>query len=348
MESGFFDRIRDNLLIKRQNVTSWLAQAPAPQRHTRLGPAQEAGVHAHLRVIEDTISQASQPTFGLCVVCHDPIEPEVLEMDYTATVCLDHLSVKARRQLEDELELSQVVQRALLPQAVPDIPGLEVAAFSRPAQIVGGDYFDFVHFRDGAYGLAIADVAGHGMAAGLLMASIQTALRTLVPLSDSPGEVMQRVNQFFCHNIHMTTFVTLFLGRFDSQSHTVQYANAGHNPPLHVHRNGTAAPTTWLRPTAAAIGLVEEYAVRERSMTMAEGDVLLLYTDGVTEASNVREEEFGAQRLADVVLASAHAPARDLVRAVRSAVEAFVEGRALDDDTTILACKTTGFHDVAA
>lgn len=341
MEAGIFERIRDNLLVKRQNVTRWLAQSPAPQRQMRLGPAHETAVRAHVRVIDETISRTGEPGFGLCVVCHDPVEPEVLEMDYTATICLDHLSTQARRHLEDQLELSQAVQRALLPQEIPVIPGLEVAAFSRPAQIVGGDYFDFVHFRDGTYGLAIADVAGHGVAAGLLMASVQTALHTLIPLSDAPDEVIGRINEFFCHNIHMTTFVTLFLARFDPQSYTLEYANAGHNPPLHVHTNGTVAPATWLRPTAPAVGLVEEFVVRSRTLAMAPGDVLLLYTDGVTEAINPAEEEFGVDRLAEVVYRTARAPARDLVRAVRSAVEAFAEGRGLDDDTTILACKTT-------
>ena len=146
----------------------------------------------YVHVIDHAIAQADDRTLGLCVVCHDYVEPELLEMDYTTCVCLDHLSAHAKRQLEDELELSQAVQRALLPQEIPAIPGLEVAAFSRPAQIVGGDYFDFVHFADGTHGLAIADVAGHGVAAGLLMASIQTALHTLVPLCDSPAEVMQR------------------------------------------------------------------------------------------------------------------------------------------------------------
>ncbi len=341
MESGVFDRIRDNLLIKRHNVTRWLAQTPTARRHTRLGPSEEAAVQAYVHVIDHAIAQADDRTLGLCVVCHDYVEPELLEMDYTTCVCLDHLSAHAKRQLEDELELSQAVQRALLPQEIPAIPGLEVAAFSRPAQIVGGDYFDFVHFADGTHGLAIADVAGHGVAAGLLMASIQTALHTLVPLCDSPAEVMQRINHFFCHNVHMTTFVTLFLARFDPQSNTLQYANAGHNPPLHVHANGAVSPTTWLRPTAAAIGLVEEFAAKDRTVNMTPGDVLLLYTDGVTEAFNTRDEEFGAQRLAEVVLQSVDVPARDLVRAVRSAVEAFAEGRALDDDTTILACRMT-------
>ena len=106
--------------------------------------------------------------------------------------------------------------------------------------------------------------------------------------------------------------------------------------------HGAAVPTVWLRPTAAAIGLVEEFAARDRRVDMTSGDVLLLYTDGVTEANNAQEEEFGTQRLADVVLASVHVPARELVRAVRTAVEVFAGGRALDDDTTILACKMTG------
>jgi sigma-B regulation protein RsbU (phosphoserine phosphatase) len=184
----------------------------------------------------------------------------LLEADYTACVCLDHLSAGEKRQLESELELSQTIQKALLPQRVPAIPGLDLAFFSRPAQILGGDYFDFFQFRDGVPGLAIADVVGHGISASLLMASIQTALRTLVPESDSPSDVLQRVNRFLLHNVHFTTFVTIFLGRFDNGTCTLDYCNAGHNPPLIYRQQETGNnPVSWLQPTGAAIGLVEEF-----------------------------------------------------------------------------------------
>ncbi|MFA9404061.1 MAG: PP2C family protein-serine/threonine phosphatase, partial [Anaerolineales bacterium] len=101
-------------------------------------------------------------------------------------VCLDHFSVEEVRDLEHELELAQAVQKTLLPQAIPKMPGLEIAAYSRPAQLLGGDYFDFTEFKDGKYGLAIADVAGHGVSASLHMASIQAMLRSIVPTSHSP------------------------------------------------------------------------------------------------------------------------------------------------------------------
>jgi len=106
------------------------------------------------------LDKTADGTLGLCKICHEYIETGLLEMDYTANVCLTHLSEEEMRRLEAELELSQVVQRALLPQQVPAIPGMDLAVFSRPAQIIGGDYFDFLRFRDGAHGLAVADVAG--------------------------------------------------------------------------------------------------------------------------------------------------------------------------------------------
>jgi sigma-B regulation protein RsbU (phosphoserine phosphatase) len=306
----------------------------------RWGFADEQAVYAHVQVLDTAIEKAADQTLGLCQVCHGYVASSHLEMDYTACVCLDHFSVEQRRQLEFELELSQTVQRAMLPQQIPDIPGLELAAFSRPAQIVGGDYFDFLRFRDDAYGLAIADVAGHGLSTGLLMASVHTALLTLAPMSEVPAEIVQRLNRLFCHNIHLTTFVTLFLGRFDQATRTLTYCNAGHNPPLvlHTSANNGRSPA-WLQPTGAAIGLIEEAQFRMETVTLSPGDILLLYTDGVTEAINRREEEFGRERLAEFARQSSHLPARDLVGEVRRLLQEFTDGQPLADDTTIIACK---------
>ena len=196
MEGTVFERIRTGLLEKRRYLGEWLRSVPVGRRQRLLGPADEQAVQISLQVIDANLAKAAEGTLGLCRVCHDYVDTRLLEMDYTACVCLDHFSDQERRRLEAELELSQTVQKALLPQHMPAIPGLDLAVFSRPAQIVGGDYFDFFRFRDGAHGLAIADVAGHGVAAGLLMASLQTALRTLVPESDSPADVLQRLQPF--------------------------------------------------------------------------------------------------------------------------------------------------------
>jgi len=201
-----------------------------------LGPSTEQSVICCVDVIDEAIAKADTKTLGKCEVCHEDVDPELLEVDYTASVCIDHLSEQERRHLEGELELAQNVQKMLLPQEAPTITGLEIAAFSRPAQILGGDYFDFIDFRNGFHGLAIADVAGHGVSASLHMASIQALLRTLVPVNESPAEVMRQVHKLFIHNIRFETFVTFFIGAFDSSTKAFTYCNAGHQPPLVLHK----------------------------------------------------------------------------------------------------------------
>lgn len=343
MEATIFERIRGGLLQKRSNLVEWLRTTPARTRQVRLGPAAEPALQAHLRTLDTAIAQAKDHTLGRCHVCQETVDPELLEMDYTSCVCLDHFSEAEQRLLEADLELAQKVQKALLPQHAPTIPGLELAIFSRPAQIVGGDYFDFFHFADGTHGLAIADVAGHGMSASLLMASLQTALRTLVPTTDSPVEVLRHLNRFFCHNVHFTTFVTLFLACFDPATRTLTYGNAGHNPPLLYCRQARNSDSvTWLQPTGAAIGLIEEFQINTETVTLTQGDILLLYTDGVTEAMDGAEDQFGRERLADLVRREAGLPIKDLVQAIRQEVQAFTGDQPLADDTTIVVGKVNG------
>ena len=343
MDAEVFERIRVSLLEQRQNLTDWLTTAPVWKKQVRLGPVDERAVQARVRVLDTAIEKAENQTLGLCEVCHDYIEPSRLEMDYTCCVCLDHLSAAEKNRLESELELASKVQQALLPQQVPDIPGLELAAFSRPAEIVGGDYFDFFRFRDGAYGLVIGDVAGHGMSASLLMASLQASLRTLVSDYASPADVVRRLNLLFCHNIHLTKFVTLFLARFDTRTHSLTYCNAGHNPPLLFRAQPKGKePLSYLRPTGAAIGLVEEFQFGTETVFLTPGDILLLYTDGVTEAINPQEEEFGQERLVELVRDGSRWSAQELVREVRHRLQEFTHDRPPADDTTIVACKTKG------
>ena len=149
----------------------------------------ETCIDEHLHVIDESLVKLEDGTLGICEVCHGIVDENLLEMDYTACVCLDHYSDDERRRLESELELSQIVQRALMPKHAPHISGVEVAAFSRPAEIIGGDYFDFFKFKDGTHGLVIADVSGHGVSAAMLMSSLQTALQTIAPDTDRKSVV---------------------------------------------------------------------------------------------------------------------------------------------------------------
>jgi sigma-B regulation protein RsbU (phosphoserine phosphatase) len=293
-----------------------------------------------LQVIDTALEELSEQKFGICAVCHGHVDPELLEMDYTISVCLDHYSEQERRRLEAELELSAIVQRALLPQIVPEIPGVELAAFSRPAAIVGGDYFDFFQFRDGTHGVVIADIPGHGVSAGMLMSSLQTAIRTMAPETDVPSEILERINRFYLHNINFTTFVTVFLARYDPLTRILTYTSAGHNPPVVVRKRD--ANVVWLKPTAPAIGLSEEFHPRSEVVTLEQGDVMFLYTDGVTEAFNPGLEQFGSLRLAELLRKNVDLSVSEITQAVRQGLDAFGDGHVVEDDTTFIALKVSG------
>jgi phosphoserine phosphatase RsbU/P len=337
MDTDIFQRIQKGLSEKQRNLSAWVESAPASEKKTHLAVAGEAGLQSHLQVIEESFQKAEQCCLGECEVCHGLVNEDLLEMDYTSSVCIDHLSDEERHSLETELELSRLIQRALLPKQPPVVAGLDLAAFSRPAQIVGGDYYDFFQFRDGLQGLAIADVEGHGFSAGMLMTSLQTSLRTLVPEYTSPVDVLQRINHFYIHNIQFTTFVTAFLGSYDPEQKRLTYCNAGHNPPLLIRSGGRQAE--WLMPTGAAIGLVEEYSPTSKSIAMQRGDVILLYTDGVTEATNEANEEFGLGRLETVARQSGDNSAEEMIWHLRQSLYDFAGNRPVADDTTLVVCR---------
>jgi len=338
MAIDIYQHIQAGLVEKRQNVAEFLGTASEVEKDNCLCNDKHV-VEEHFHVIDDSLEKIETNSLGVCTICHALVDPNLLEMDYTASVCLDHYSADERRRLESELELSQIVQRALLPQRMPVISGVEVAAFSRPAEIIGGDYFDFFTFRDGTHGLVIADVSGHGVSAGMLMSGLQTALRTMAPDTDSPAEILERINRFYIHNIHFTTFVTVFLARYDSNERELTYVNSGHNPPAIFRRNG--AEIHWLTRTAPAIGLAETYFPRTETVRFAEGDVLLLYTDGVTEAFNTDFEQFGQKRLAEFLLNAADLSASDMLQVVRQGINAYSVDVPLADDLTLVAMKVS-------
>jgi sigma-B regulation protein RsbU (phosphoserine phosphatase) len=343
MNLQVLDQIRQTLSSKRNSLSDWLTTTPASKQDIQLGNATDQAVIDHLDTLNAAVEKAADGTLGICEVCHDYVETRLMEMDYTSCVCLEHLTDDERRTLEYELEMAQTVQLSLLPQQPPNIPSLEVGAFSRPAQIIGGDYFDFLDFLDGSLGLAIADVAGHGVSASLHMVSIQTLLRSLAPGSLSPAAALEHIHHLLVHNVRFTTFVTLFLGAFDPSSHILTYCNAGHNPPLIIHDRGNGSRiSTWLWPTAAAVGLVEQGQFHSATVHLAPGDLLLLYTDGITEANNPQGEEYGRERLEAVALTAQSLPAAELIRSIRQDLETFCGGELQADDQTLLVCKVVG------
>jgi sigma-B regulation protein RsbU (phosphoserine phosphatase) len=159
----------------------------------------------------------------------------------------------------------------------------------------------------------------------------------MAPDTDSPAEILERINRFYIHNINFTTFVTVFLARFDPASLTLTYVNAGHNPPAVHHKGDTEI--TWLAPTAPAIGLVEDFHPRTESIVFSKGDSLLLYTDGVTEVLNTSNNEFGQERLAEVLRQNGDLRAPDMLQVLRQGMSVFGNNKPLVDDVTMIALK---------
>lgn len=361
MSLRILSQIRENLASRRLSLTDWLFNTPAAHRRLQLGNAAEAGVQEHLAGLEAAIAAAESGALGVCEICHGPVEEEVLQIDYTACVCIKHMSEDERRMLEFELEMAADLQRSLLPQRPPDFPELQVAAFSRPAQLLGGDYFDFFRFADSSYGLAIADVAGHGISASLHMAAMQTLLRAFAPLSATPEEVVAHLQRMLVHNVNFTTFITAFLAAYNPRTGLLTYTNAGHNPPLLLPADASlSAPSAynlyplssnnassnvypltsnWLLPTAPAVGLVEDAHFGTASVQLHSGDTLVLYTDGLTEATGPEMQEFGPARLAQVAWQARRLPVQELARRIRSEVEDFAGGAPLPDDVTLVVVR---------
>lgn len=337
MKTKLHDEIQIKLKETREHLTTWVETTPDEKKHNQLGPEGEAALEEHLHVIDTSLEKIEKGTFGICKICHEPVDIELLQVDYTSAVCLGHFTNEEIRQLESELALSQVIQRGLLPQQVPAIDGLNIAAFSRPAQIVGGDYFDFVDFQDGKPGLVMADVSGHGVSAGMFMSSMQTAFHTLVPQSDSPVDVLQRLNHLYIHNINFTTFVTIFFGKYDPLTRTLSYANAGHSS-AYLYRVATNQEI-WLRPTGPAIGLSEGFTIRKEDIKLEPGDILLLYTDGITEAADHQGALWGEDNLADIIRQNPDSSAERLIQKILTALKDHTNGSPLADDVTLMISK---------
>ena len=341
MARPILEKVLKTLRTRHAELVHWLAQSGEPEISLRLGGAlSPKAAELEVSQLATTISKADRAELGKCTVCHDEVEDLLFAMDYTACVCLDHLNAEQRSRLENELELSQKVQRALLPQAPPSIRGWEVAAFSQPASIVGGDYFDFLNFGDSAHAIIIADVMGKGMPASMLMANMQASLRIIVPESNSPEEVVVRLNRLFHHNISLTKFVSLFIGHLDPATGRLLYANAGHHPPFVLRRSaGGKIHFDALRPTGPAIGLVEDSVFSVSETTINRGDLLVMYTDGILETRSPSGEEFGENRLKEILERLSQHSLQEITQDVRAQLHSFAGKPVPDDDSTLIVSR---------
>jgi phosphoserine phosphatase RsbU/P len=233
-----------------------------------------------------------------------------------------------------ELEEARLIQRGLLPTAMPRIAGLQIAASWQPANGVGGDCFDALPFGPGRIGLSIADVAGKGVPAALLMSNLQAAVRAFAQDSAGPAAICASVNRLLCRNMAAGRFVTFCYARIDVAAGRLTYANAGHNPPLLVARDGRVAR---LQPGGTVLGVFPESAYEQGELAIGSGDRLLFYTDGITESRGAAGDEFDEERLMESALRHRGLGAEEMQAAILADVNAFNAGTYEDDATLIVA-----------
>ena len=240
----------------------------------------------------------------------------------------------AQRELqEQELQRAREIQQSLLPTQIPQVPGFEISGMWEPARVVGGDYFDVLKLSDSKIGICIADVVGKSVSAALLMANVQATVRAFASESSSPAWLCSRVNAVLCNNIASGKFVTLFYGVLDANRSVLEYANAGHLPPILISHSGQV---TRLENGGALLGVFPQWKYQDSTVKLSGGDRLLLYTDGITEATSPSGEEFGEDRLIAAANARFKNSASTLQQALLSEAKLFCDSHLQDDATLIV------------
>lgn len=257
--------------------------------------------------------------------------------------------VAEQQKLQRELEIAQTVQQQLFPQTLPPLATLDYAGICQPARGVGGDYYDFLPITTERLGFALGDISGKGIAAALLMASLQALLRSHAPLrgQDVSG-LISDVNRLLFGSTDSSKYATFFYGLYDDHARALTYVNAGHNPPMLFRPLGHGSPLSGANPGAevlrleasgTVIGLLPNASYEQASVGLHPGDVLLIYTDGISEAMNSRDEEFGEDRLQSLVAANLRLSAVELQRLILAEIERFVAGAPQHDDMTLVVAK---------
>jgi len=245
---------------------------------------------------------------------------------------------EAERRAAHELEIARRVQARLFPQRLPELQSLEYAGACVQTHQVGGDYYDFLDLGHARLCLVLGDIAGKGIAAALLMANLQANLRSQCATAERPEELLQSVNRLFYENTADNDYATLFYSEFDDRTRRLRYANCGHLPGLVVENDGTVKR---LSSTATVLGLFPEWQCGTAELQLSPGDLFAIYTDGITEALNQQDEEFGEERLLDVMRRARDLSPPHIVRAVFDEVRRFSGDRQRDDVTLIVArCKS--------
>jgi phosphoserine phosphatase RsbU/P len=247
--------------------------------------------------------------------------------------------VARRERFNREIEIAREVQERLLPQAAPVVPGLDCAGACRPALGVGGDYYDFIDLPEGRLGVAIGDVSGKGIPAALLMAALRASLRgQTIGRPQALAELMANLNRLIYDASPSNRYATFFYAEYEPVTRRLSYVNAGHNAPMVFQPSRDGAPLR-LTTGGPVIGLLPDVAFEQGELTLEPGDVIVAFTDGISEAMDGADEEWGEERLATAVRGCARSPASTMIAQLFAAADAFVAGASQHDDMTLVVAR---------
>ena len=238
--------------------------------------------------------------------------------------------------MKEEMRLAQTIQMNLLPEVKPELSGYDISATNIPAKEVGGDYFDFISLNEDHFAFCIADITGKGMPAALLMSNLQASLRSQAMINVESSLCVNNINRLLYNNTESNKFATLFYGVLDTERHVIEYCNAGHDQPIHI-RNGVI--DSELEATGLILGVLEEFPYEQDQVHLEVNDVLVLYTDGITEAMNPDEEEFGIERTREILLKHSDKSAIEIQDMLIDAIVSHAGSQKQSDDITLMVIK---------
>lgn len=315
--------LQNQLLEKRRQL-----QKAAPYA------VQKRDLERLLKEVDAALERIDQGTYGLCQVCHEPIETERLIADPLLQFCLDHLTPTQQRALEADLRLARQIQTKLLPKHDVAHGGWEVSYHYEPAGLVSGDYCDLIPAEKGVLYFILGDVSGKGIAASMLMAHLHAMFRSLTAFDLPLDKVVEQASRVFCESTLPTHYATLVCGKA-GPSGEVEISNAGHPPGLWV-REGGIEP---IAATGLPLGAFCDEHFGARKLSVGAGDVLFFYSDGLSEARNEAGVEYGPGRISERVKLSSGLSPSGLVKACLEDLSAFRGRASRQDDLTIMSLR---------
>ncbi|HEV8001330.1 MAG TPA: GAF domain-containing SpoIIE family protein phosphatase [Planctomycetaceae bacterium] len=344
-----------------RGITGWvvrnraLANIPDPAADSRwnAGIDRQTGFHTRNILAAPIITSTDDRLLGVLQLLNKhggsfgPFDEQVIRAFAAhAATALERASLVADAKLSHELQLAvnmgRRIQSSFLPRCLPEIPGYEVGAWWRPAELVSGDYYDIVPLRDGRLGLLVADVSGHGVGPSLLMASVRAMVHVLTRRRTEPGEIVPLLAETISPDLEGGTFLTMLMVALDPQTHELTYVNAGHGPALLFHRDTRTFQS--LKSTGLPLGFISDFSpIAGLKLTMGPGDLLILATDGLIELLNDANDMFGRPRLEQLIQQNCTLAAPDLVMAIQDEIAEFLgDSQPLDDVTLMVVERKLG------